>query len=100
MAAGICFSIFNALLEELIFRGILFDSLESQWGPWGAAIGTAALFGYGHMHGYPPGISGALLAGIYGLCLAALRIHTDGPFLPVLAHITADATIFTLAAHR
>lgn len=29
---GAIFSLFNALLEEVIFRGIVFDALESEWG--------------------------------------------------------------------
>jgi uncharacterized protein len=98
VVAGVIFSIGNALLEEVIFRGVLFEAVESQFGVWGAVIGTAALFGYGHMHGYPPGPMGAVLAGIFGLCLGWLRVFTGGLGLPVLAHIAADATIFTIVA--
>lgn len=90
------FSILNALLEELIFRGVLFDAVESQWGVWVAVAATAGLFGYGHMRGYPPGPLGALLAGIYGLCLGWLRVFSGGLGLPVIAHIAADATIFAI----
>ena len=32
LTAGILFSLFNALFEEIIFRGILFDAVVSQWG--------------------------------------------------------------------
>lgn len=97
-AAGVLFSLFNALFEETIFRGVLFDAIESQWGVAVAVAATAFLFGYGHMHGYPPGILGAALAGIYGLCLGWLRVFSGGLGLPVLAHIAADATIFTIVA--
>ena len=94
--AGIIFAILNAFLEELLFRGIFFDAIESQTGPVMAVIITAALFGYGHMHGYPPGPIGAVLAGCYGLALGWLRLFTRGLGLPVLTHITADATIFVI----
>jgi len=97
-AAGVIFSIFNALFEELTFRGILFDAIESQWGVWVGVVATALLFGYGHLRGYPAGSVGAVLAGIYGLCLGWLRVYTGGIGLPVLAHIAADATIYTLVA--
>ena len=30
--AGMIFVIVNATLEELLFRGVLFDALQSQWG--------------------------------------------------------------------
>lgn len=98
LAVGILFSIFNALFEEIIFRGVLFDAVESQWGIGVAVVATAFLFGYGHMHGYPPGILGAVLAGIYGICLGWLRTFSGGLGLPVIAHIAADATIFTIVA--
>lgn len=48
------------------------------------------------MHGYPPGLLGAALAGIYGLALAWLRVFTGGLGLPVITHIVADATIFII----
>lgn len=98
VAMGVLFSVFNALFEEIIFRGVLFDSVESQWGVWVAVIATAFLFGYGHMRGYPPGALGAVLAGVYGLCLGWLRVFSGGLGLPVIAHIAADATIFTIVA--
>jgi membrane protease YdiL (CAAX protease family) len=93
---GALFSVGNALLEEIIFRGILFDASESQWGQRFAIAVSATLFGLGHLHGYPPGTLGAVLAGIFGLCLGCLRVHTGGLGLPVIAHIAADATIFKI----
>jgi membrane protease YdiL (CAAX protease family) len=98
LAVGVLFSVFNALFEEIIFRGILFDAVESQWGAWGAVVATAFLFGYGHLRGYPPGLFGAVLAGVYGLGLGWLRLFTAGLGLSVIAHIAADATIFTIIA--
>src|SRR5206468_3924445 len=46
---GVLFSVFNALLEEIVFRGILFDSIESQWSAGVAVVATAFLFGFVHM---------------------------------------------------
>ena len=84
----------------MVFRGILFDAVESLWGRWIAAIATAFLFGYGHLHGYPPGVTGAILAGIFGLCEGWLRVFSGGLGLPILAHMVADATIFAIVAHE
>lgn len=98
LVIGVLFSIFNALFEEIIFRGILFNAVESQWGAWGAVFGTALLFGYGHLRGYPPGVLGASLAGIYGLGLGWLRVVTGGIGMSVVCHIFADATIFIIVA--
>jgi membrane protease YdiL (CAAX protease family) len=98
VVAGVLFSVVNALLEEVIFRGILFDAVEAQWGIGVAVVATAGLFGFGHLHGYPPGPLGAVLAGLFGLCLGWLRAVTGGIGQPIVAHVAADATIVVLVA--
>jgi membrane protease YdiL (CAAX protease family) len=40
--AGVVFTIVNATLEELVFRGVLFDALQSQWGVWVTLAATAS----------------------------------------------------------
>ncbi|MGR8979615.1 MAG: CPBP family intramembrane glutamic endopeptidase [Gammaproteobacteria bacterium] len=96
--AGAVVSVLNALFEEIAFRGVFFDAIEAVGGAWVAVAATAAVFGFAHMHGYPPTPIGAFLAGIYGLALGWLRLVTGGIGFPVIAHIAADATIFTIAA--
>jgi uncharacterized protein len=100
LVAGVLFSLLNAVFEEIAFRGILFDAVESQIGSPGAIAVTATIFGFCHMQGYPPGTAGAILAGVFGLVLGWLRLFTGGLGLPVLAHIVADATIYTILVHR
>jgi uncharacterized protein len=97
--AGILFPLINATLEELIFRWILFDAIDSEWGWQTAVVATGVLFGLGHRSGYPPGTIGACLAAIYGMLLGLLRVQTGGLLLPVVAHIIADATIFGIWIH-
>jgi uncharacterized protein len=94
LLAGVIFPLFNAIFEELVFRGILFDAIESEWGCQVAIGATAILFGFGHLNGYPPGWFGACLAGVYGIILGTLRLQTGGLLLPIAAHVAADATIF------
>jgi membrane protease YdiL (CAAX protease family) len=92
--AGICFSLFNPILEELIFRGVLYDAISAEWSA-SLAIGvTSGLFGLVHMHGYPPGPIGAALAGLFGLGLGLMRWWTGGLGLAIGCHIVADAIIF------
>src|SRR5439155_5570931 len=67
--AGVVFAILNASLEELVFRGLLFDALQSQWGVWVTLIATSVLFGLGHLRGYPSGSSGACLAALFGFVM-------------------------------
>jgi membrane protease YdiL (CAAX protease family) len=96
--AGVCFSIVNGILEELVFRGVLWEALAKEWNVAMALGVTAALFGLGHLHGYPPGPLGAILAGLYGVALGLLRWLAGGLGLAVACHVIADATIFSLLA--
>jgi membrane protease YdiL (CAAX protease family) len=90
----ITFSLVNALLEEIAFRGILLDALQSQIGLRWALLVLSIVFGTGHMlGGYPPGIVGAVLAAIYGLMLGLLRVYSGGLAAAYFAHIVADAVI-------
>lgn len=98
LLAGVGFSVVNAAIEELIFRGILWDLVSDEWNQ-GTALGvTAVLFGMGHLHGYPPGPIGAVMAGLYGVTLGVLRWWTGGLGLATVCHIGADATIFCILA--
>ncbi len=99
--AGVCFSVINALAEELIFRGILWDVIADEWNEWTALGATSVLFGVVHFDGYPPGTIGAVLAGLYGVALGGLRWWVGGLGLPTACHVFADATIFgILMANR
>jgi len=94
IVAGVVFTIVNATLEELVFRGVLFDALQSQWGVWVTLAATALLFGLGHLRGYPSGLTGACLAALFSLAMGVLRLWTGGLALPIVAHMAADATIY------
>jgi membrane protease YdiL (CAAX protease family) len=100
LLGGTLFAVVNAVMEELVFRGILFDAIDSQSGAWISLIGTAVLFGLGHLHGYPPGTIGVVLAMLFGLALGALRLWAGGLLSPILAHIAADATIYSIVVTR
>jgi membrane protease YdiL (CAAX protease family) len=94
--AWACFSLLNAAMEELIFRGVLYQAILAEWGTTTAIGVSAVLFGLGHMRGYPPGPLGAFLAAGYGVALGLLRWWTGGLGLAVACHVSADATIFGL----
>ena len=98
VGTAIVFPLLNAALEEIVFRGLLFDSVGALWGNMVAVAVSAAFFGSGHMQGYPSGALGAVLAGLFGLATGWLRMTTGGIGLCWLVHIAADATIFILLA--
>jgi membrane protease YdiL (CAAX protease family) len=96
VSAGILFTIVNATFEEMVFRGILFDGFEAEWGRGLALVVTTALFALGHWQGYPPGPVGVGLATMFGLTVGWLRSWTSGIALPIVAHLSADATIYCI----
>jgi len=96
IVVGICFSVLNAALEELMFRGVLWEVVAAESSAHVALVVTATLFGLFHLHGYPPGVLGAVLAGFFGLALGFLRQWTGGLGLAMTCHVCADATIFGL----
>jgi membrane protease YdiL (CAAX protease family) len=92
----------NATVQELVFRGVLFDSLESIWGRWGAILVTAFVFGIIHLRVMKFDILGvgfASLALYFGVALGFLRAWSGGLALPIAVHVAADATIAFRAIH-
>ena len=93
---GAAFSLVNAAVEEAIFRGVLQTALERVSGPVIAVVVQAVAFGLLHVVGVPTGLTGAIMAGTWGLLLGVMRWRTRGVLAPYLAHIAADVTIFCM----
>jgi membrane protease YdiL (CAAX protease family) len=96
------FATINATVQELVFRGLLYDSLDSVWGRWAAVLVSATVFGLSHLPVMPPGFTGILgasAAADLGVVLALLRLWSGGLALPILVHIAADATIIYRSIH-
>lgn len=94
--AGI-FSILNAAWEELIFRGLAWNSLREAFGSYRLVnIGQAILYGLAHAVGFPRGWTGIVMATLYGYVLGAMRHRSEGLLAPTITHIFADATICAL----
>jgi len=92
---GFGFALSNALVEELIYRGILWDGLKSTVRSTAAVIIIqAGLFGLWHWRGFPGGVVGVLLVFVWGILLGIIRRRTGGMLAPILTHIGADLTIF------
>jgi hypothetical protein len=94
---GLLFSMVNAAVEEIAYRGILFDALRDVGLPIALAIGLqAAAFGTIHIAGFPRGWSGVGLATAYGAVLGAIRLRAGGMLAPWVAHVLTDLVIVSI----
>ncbi len=96
VVTGAAFAMLNALVEELLFRGVMLDHLQRVSPTWVAVGMQAVAFGMLHLNGYPYGPGGVALAAIYGMLLGILRVRTGGLLACWIAHVFADIVIFAL----
>lgn len=84
--------IFAPLMEELIFRGVLFNRLKIRTGIIPAMIISSFIFGIGHEYG---GITSAFL---FGICMCILYVKTDNILVPMSVHFLNNvvATILSV----
>lgn len=84
--------IFAPVLEELIFRGVLFNRLKIRVGIVPAMLISSFLFAIGHDFG---GMTSAFL---FGLCMCILYLKTDNILIPMSVHFINNvvATILEL----
>lgn len=72
--------IFAPLLEELTFRGVLFNRLKVRTGIIPAMLISSFLFAIGHDFG---GMTSAFL---FGMCMCILYLKTDNILVPMSVH--------------
>ena len=98
------FALGNALAEELVFRGIIQDSLEKNFPhkPHLSLMLQASAFAAAHFQaGFPNGKAGYTMTFIYAVVLGWLRRRSGGLLAPYIAHVVADLVIgFTLVLLR
>ncbi|MFW6181710.1 MAG: CPBP family intramembrane glutamic endopeptidase [Spirochaetota bacterium] len=95
LIAGVAgYSVCNAVLEEVLFRGVFWDGLEKVMSSTAVILVLQAVFfGLRHYHGVPSGFVGMGLSFCYGLVLGVLRVRSGGLAAPIAAHVFADTTI-------
>jgi len=97
---GLGFALFNAAVEEMIWRGVIFDALERARLPTAPVVLMQAVsFGVVHLHGFPSGSLGILLASAYGAILGFLRAQTRGLLVPFVTHAVTDSSIFVILVY-
>jgi uncharacterized protein len=97
LVIGSLFSITNAICEECVWRGMIFNALARTKLPVAAVVGVQAIsFGVAHWQGFPRGLSGIGLASIYGVIIGYVRQQANGLGAPIVAHVLADAAIYAI----
>lgn len=88
----ILYGIVSPLVEEIVFRGILFNRIKRFYGVTKAVIFSALLFGAFHAN---------LPQFVYGTCMGALMAlcyeWTGCFYAPLLFHASANAAVFLAA---
>ena len=72
--------IYAPVIEELVFRGVLFNRLKIRIGIVPAMLLSSFLFGIGHDFG---GMTSAFL---FGICMCILYTKTDNILIPMSVH--------------
>ncbi len=77
-------------VEEVCFRGFLYEGIEGRWGTKAAVLGSSAIFGLAHLDPTSP-VTHVLMTGMIGLLLAELRRRSGDLRLGVLLHSANNA---------
>ncbi len=79
LLVALTFVLIAPIVEEFLFRGVLFNRLASRWGVRRAAVVTALAFGIGHVN--VPGMF------VFGLILAVLYLKFRTLLVPIACHM-------------
>lgn len=94
LLSAIATIIFAPLLEELVFRGILFNRLKIRIRMVPAMLISSFLFAIGH------GFGGMTSAFLFGICMCILYLKTDNILVPMSVHFINNvvATVLELTS--
>lgn len=89
------------VVEEVLFRGIILQTLMQWWGFWPAALASSLAFGLLHAYEAPNAASAFLLVAnisVFGLGQAILTRYTGNLTIPIALHslTNAIAVLFNL----
>lgn len=97
ITGGLLFAMLNAAVKEMAYRGVVLHALDRTIGAGAGALCAQALaFGVLHINGFPRGLSGIVLATIFGILMGLIRRKSHGLFAPWAAHICADIVIVAI----
>ena len=83
------------IVEELVFRGLLFQSLHRRVGQWPAALLSSAFFTAVHIEVSQPVYSGGLF--LLGVLFAVALLRSGSLLVPIAAHAVFNGVSIALA---
>ncbi|AJI74575.1 CPBP family intramembrane metalloprotease [Francisella philomiragia] len=87
-------ALLNAIVEEVIFRGIIQTELTKVFNISVAIFLQAFLFaGFHYAGGFPNGLIGFAMTFVYACALGLMRYKVKGVLAPIITHTFADMTI-------
>ena len=84
--------IFAPILEELIFRGVLFNRLKIRTGVIAAMLISSTIFALGHEFG------GIISAFLFGMCMCIIYLKTDNILMTMSIHFINNLVAVFLEA--
>ena len=93
MVPAIAMALSSSVYEELLFRGVLYGSVEKWLGSWTALVVSSLVFGLTHLMNAQGTIEGALFIAVEaGILLAAAYMLTRRLWLSIGFHMTWNYT--------
>ena len=93
MIPAIAMALSSGIYEELLFRGVLFRSVETWLGSWAALVVSALVFGLTHLMNAQGTLKGALFIAVEaGILLAAAVMLTRRLWLSMGFHVAWNYT--------
>ena len=84
--------VFAPILEELIFRGVLFNRLKIRTGIVAAMLISSTIFALGHEFG------GIISAFLFGMCMCIIYLKTDNILMTMSIHFINNLVAVILEA--
>ena len=93
MVPAIAMAVSSSVFEELLFRGVLFRSVETWFGSWAALVVSSLVFGLSHLLNPQGTLEGALFISVEaGILLAAAFMLTRRLWLSIGFHLAWNYT--------
>ena len=93
MIPAIAMALSSGVFEELLFRGVLFRSIETWFGSWAALVLSSLVFGLTHLMNPQGTLEGALFIAVEaGILLAAAFMLTRRLWLSMGFHVAWNYT--------